>query len=203
MAPKRMRSTPSTLLLSLTVLTSLSSRPSTIIRPSIGAHAFTTYTYTSRTNDNFDLARRFERADKAEMRNDATLVASYVLARFLVWDVTSGAKVQPGWEVQDFVYLSGTFASATILVVYYAIAGLLSRTYEAENTPFANVGPAAVVRAVVNVVLCTPVWLATEHALQYGPDDIGGPTLATTVASGFLGFGSFMALAKTITAGMR
>jgi len=148
------------------------------------------------------LARRLERADTMEMRNDATLVACYVLCRFLVYDITSGAKIEPGWEIQDWIWLTGTFSSATVLVVYYVIAGLLSRTYE-SNTTFAAFGPSPIVRALVNVVLCCPVWLATEHLLGFGPPDIGGDTLAVSVVTGFVGLGSFMALAKALTAGMR
>ena len=148
------------------------------------------------------LTRRWNQADKVEIRNDATLVACYVLSRFLVYDITSGAKVQPGWEVQDWIWLTGTFSSAVVLMVYYVIAGLLSRAYE-SNTAFAVAGPSPVIRALVNVVLCTPIWLATEHLLGFGPSDIGGSTLAITVTTGFVGFGSFMALAKILTAGMR
>lgn len=149
-------------------------------------------------NDNF-LLRRFERADKIEIRNDSTLVACYVFYRFLVYDLTSGAKIQPGWEIQDWIWLTGTVSSATVLVVYYVVAGLLSRTYEA-NTAF---GPSPIIRSLVNVVLCCPVWLVTEHLLRFGPADIGGSTLSVAVANGFVGFGFFMALAKTLTAGLR
>jgi len=148
------------------------------------------------------LARRLEKADTTEMRNDATLVACYVLCRFLVYDVTSGAKIEPGWQIQDWIWLTGTFSSATVLVVYFVIAGLLSRTYE-SNTTFAAFGPSPVIRALVNVVLCCPVWLATEHLLGFGPADIGGDTLAMSVATGFVGLGSFMALAKVLTAGIK
>ena len=151
----------------------------------------------------FDLlSRRFDKADKIEMRNDATLVACYVLCRFLVYDITSGAKIEPGWEVQDWIWLTGTFSSATVLVLYYVTAGLLSRTYE-TNTSFAAFGPSPVLRAVINVALCCPVWLATEHFLGFGPSNIGGDTLAVSVATGFVGFGSFMALAKSLMVGIR
>lgn len=149
------------------------------------------------------LARRLEKADTMEMRNDATLVACYVLCRFLVYDITSGAKVQPGWEIQDWIWLTGTFSSATVLVVYYVVAGLLSRTYE-SNTTFAVFGPSPIARALLNVVLCCPVWLVTEHMLGFGPADIGGgDSLGVTVISGLVGLASFMAVAKTLTAGMR
>ena len=149
------------------------------------------------------LARRLEKADTIEMRNDATLVACYVLCRFLVWDITSGAKIEPGWEVQDWIWLTGTFSSATVLVVYYVVAGLLSRTYE-SNTTFSFFGPSPVGRALLNVFLCCPVWLVTEHMLRFGPPDIGGNTsLTVSVISGLVGLGSFMAVAKTLTARMR
>lgn len=149
------------------------------------------------------LARRLEKADTMEMRNDATLVACYVLCRFLIYDITSGAKVQPGWEIQDWIWLTGTFSSATVLVVYYVVAGLLSRTYE-SNTTFAVFGPSPIARALLNVVLCCPVWLVTEHMLGFGPADIGGGgSLGVTVISGLVGLASFMAVAKTLTAGMR
>jgi len=171
----------------------------------------------------FDLLlRRFERADKVEIRNDASLVACYVLCRFLVYDITSGAKIEPGWNIQDFIWLTGTFSSATVLVVYYTIAGLLSQSFQQQyllNRSWSSIGenssedddssesdddfPSSTIRALVNVVLCCPVWLATEHLLGFGPPDIGGNTLSVSVATGFIGFGSFMALVKTLTVRMK
>mmetsp|Transcript_12482 Transcript_12482/g.26421 ORF Transcript_12482/g.26421 Transcript_12482/m.26421 type:complete len:262 (+) Transcript_12482:15-800(+) len=147
------------------------------------------------------LARRFERANKTEIRNDATLVACYVLCRFLVYDITSGAKIEPGWEIQDWIWLTGTLSSATVLVIYYTVAGLLSRSFETSSSVTTVSSP--IVRALVNVALSCPVWLATEHLLGFGPPDIGGDTLSVAVATGFVGFGSFLALAKTLTAGIR
>ena len=154
-------------------------------------------------NDNKNLlSRRFERADKIEMRNDASLVACYVLCRFLIYDITAaGAKVSPGWEIQDFIWLTGTFSSATVLVVYYIIAGLLSRSFEDSSSSSYTSSP--IIRALINVVLCCPVWLETEHQLGFGPSDIGGNNLSVAVATGFIGMGSFMALAKTLTTGMK
>ena len=159
------------------------------------------------------LSRRFERADKTLIRDEATLVACYVLCRFLVYDISSGAKIEPGWEIQDFIWLTGTFSSATVLVIYYTVAGLLSRSFEEQpdyrswtsidDGSDSKDPSSSVVKAVVNVVLCCPIWLATEHLFGFGPADIGGNTLSVAVATGFLGFGSFMALAKILTAGMR
>merc|ERR1712085_92846 len=146
------------------------------------------------------LLRRFERADKIEIRNDAVLAASYVLGRFLAYDVAlSVARITPGWDVQDLVWLTETFSSATVLVVFYVVAGLMSRMYE-RNTLFA---PPPATKALVNVALCCPAWLLTEHLLGYGPADIAGDTFGGAVATGLLGLGSFMAVAKTLSSGMR
>jgi len=52
---------------------------------------------------------------------------------------------------------------------------------------------------LVNVALCCPIWLATEHLFHFGPSDVGGDTLSISIATGFIGLGSFMTLAKTLT----
>ena len=153
-----------------------------------------------RNGPNF-FVRRVEKADLIEIRNDATLCACYVLCRFFFYDLQSGAKVAPGWEIQDLIWLTGTCSSAVVLIVYYVVAGLLSRAYE-SNTAFSRLGLSPATKALVNVVLCCPVWLVTEHMLNFGPPGIGGGGPAITIATGLFGLGSFMVLAKTLTAGV-
>lgn len=141
------------------------------------------------------IMQRLQRADVLEIRRDAVLVACFVLSRFLVYDILTSVKVTPGWQVQDVVWLTGTFSSAVVLVTYWTIAGLLSRSFEASSTrPY---GP---IQVLVNVALCCPIWLATEHLLGFGPPDIGGSTLSEAIASGFLGLASFMTLSRALTA---
>ena len=152
------------------------------------------------------LLKRFKEADKIEIRNDATLVACYVLCRFFVYDIRSGAKMLPGFTVQDWIWLTGTFSSAVVLVLVYVAAGLVSRGYEpeADDSNFAKRlfgGPATfpLVRSLINVVLCCPVWLAIERLLGFGPANIGGETFSTMVLTGFVGLGSFMIVARILT----
>jgi hypothetical protein len=140
------------------------------------------------------LERRLQKADFSEMRRDAVLVTCFVLSRFLVYDILTSTKVTPGWVVQDVVWLTGTFSSATVLVIYWTIAGLLSKSFE-------NSGAYGPVQVLVNVALCCPIWLATEHIFGFGPSNIGGDTLSQAIATGFLGLASFMTLARALTSG--
>ena len=142
--------------------------------------------------EEFFLVQRFQKADFLEIRRDAVLVTCFVLSRFLVYDILTSTKATPGWVIQDVVWLTGTFSSAVVLVVYWTIAGLLSRTFETTR-PY---GP---VQVLVNVALCCPIWLATEHLFGFGPANIGGETLAQAIATGFLGLASFMALSRALT----
>jgi hypothetical protein len=155
-------------------------------------------------NDNNDnwLSKRLDKADVIEIRNDAALVACYVLCRFFIYDITTGTKITPGFEIQDIIWLTGTFSSATVLVMYWTLAGLLSRSYESSNnsnSSSSNSSPLSIYQTLVNVTLCCPIWLATEHYLHFGPSNIGGDTLSIAVGTGFIGLGSFMVLAKLIT----
>ena len=149
-------------------------------------------------NDDFEfLKRRLERANFGEIANDAILVTCFVLLRFLVYDVTTGTKIVPGWEVQDVIWLTGTLSSATVLVTYWTIAGLLSRSFEssaANSSPF---------QSIINVVLCCPIWIATEHWLQFGPPNISGSTLSGAIATGFVSLATWMVLVRTLTSRSR
>jgi hypothetical protein len=138
------------------------------------------------------LTERFQKADLLEIRRDAILVSCFVLSRFLVYDVLTSTKVTPGWVVQDFIWLSGTFSSAVVLIMYWSIAGLLSRTFEASRTYVP-------MQVLVNVALCCPIWLATEHLFGFGPANIGGETLSEAIGTGFLGLAAFMTLARALT----
>lgn len=139
--------------------------------------------------------RRFNRANKIEVRNDATLAASHVLCRFLAYDIPlSVNRITPGWEMQDVVWLTGTLSSATVLVLFYVVAGLLTRTYDVDF----QTTPPPPVKSLVNVALCCPAWLLTEHLLGYGPADIAGNSFGSAIGTGLVGLGLFMAVGKTI-----
>lgn len=145
------------------------------------------------------VTRRFSRANKIEIRNDTILAASFVLGRFLAYDIPlSVNRITPGWELQDVVWLTGTLSSATILVLCYVVAGLLTRTYDVDVPTL----PPPAVRAQVNVALSCPAWLLAEHLLGYGPADIAGNTFGGALETGLVGLGLFMAVSKTISSDM-
>jgi len=144
-------------------------------------------------------AQRLNQADPLEIRLDATLVACYVLCRFLVYDITmNDVKAVPGWEIRDWIWLTGTLSSATVLAFYWTCAGLLSRSFETTTTTTTS-NSRTLIQVLVNTALCCPTWLATEHLLHFGPADIGGPTLPIAIGTGFFGLASFMTLAKALT----
>lgn len=146
------------------------------------------------------VARRFNRANKIEIRNDAILAASFVHGRFLAYDIPlSVNRITPGWELQDIVWLTGTLSSATILVLCYVVAGLLTRTYDVD----VPTGPPPAARALVNVALSCPSWLLAEHLMGYGPADIAGNTFGCALKTGLVCLGLFMAVGKTISTDMR
>jgi len=149
-------------------------------------------------NINLDwISKRINRADIIIIRNDAFIITFYVLCRFLIYNITTGTKIAPGFDIQDAIWLSGTLSSATVLVTYWTVAGLLSRSFQSSYSDRSD-DNISTYQTLVNVALCCPIWLATEHLFHFGPSDIGGDTLSISIATGFIGLGSFMALAKTL-----
>lgn len=145
-------------------------------------------------NENTDwITERIERADLLGIRRDAILAACFVLCRFFVYDISTGAKTVPGWELQDVVLLTGTASSAIVLVTYWTIAGLLSRSFENDSSEFRPL------EILVNVALSCPIWLATEHLLEFGPPNIGGSSLDEAVLNGFVGLSLAMLLGRALT----
>jgi len=149
-------------------------------------------------NINLDwISKRINRADIIIIRNDAFIITFYVLCRFLIYDITTGTKITPGFDIQDAIWLSGTLSSATVLVTYWTVAGLLSRSFQSSYSDRGD-DNISTYQTLVNVALCCPIWLATEHLFHFGPSDIGGGTLSISIATGFIGLGFFMTLAKTL-----
>jgi hypothetical protein len=149
------------------------------------------------------LQQRLDQADILEIRSDTTLVVCYVLCRFLIYDITMNPPKQvPGWEVQDWIWLTGTFSSACVLAMYWTVAGLLSRSFESNATAPTST-EMVLLKTLVNTALCGPIWVATEHLLKFGPTDIGGPSLEIAIGTGFFGLASFMTLTKALTSTLR
>ena len=65
-----------------------------------------------------------EQIDPLEIRLDATLLAIYVLCRFLFYDITTGAKQTPRWELHDAIMVLQTFSSAIVLSGLWTMMGV-------------------------------------------------------------------------------
>mmetsp|Transcript_34654 Transcript_34654/g.62402 ORF Transcript_34654/g.62402 Transcript_34654/m.62402 type:complete len:265 (+) Transcript_34654:86-880(+) len=141
------------------------------------------------------LQRRLQRADFSEIQKDVILVSCFVLGRYFLHDITTGEKLVPGFDIQDIVWLTGTLSSAALLGLYWTAAGLLTRLFEIRGATL----PMILTANAVNIAMCCPLWIASEKYFQFGPPDIGGPTLGASIANGFLGLASFMAVIKTTT----
>jgi hypothetical protein len=136
---------------------------------------------TDDNNGNNDdwIASRLRRADFEEIQRDIILCVCFVLGRYLIYDISTGAKVVAGFDTQDIIWLTGTLSSSALLGIYWTMAGLfLTRLFETRGSSL------SLVANLVNIAMCCPLWIATEHFLHFGPSDIGGSTLDQTIANG-------------------
>lgn len=157
---------------------------------------------------------RLDGADWAEVRSDATLAACYVLARFLVYDVGTGPKQVPGWELDDWVRIVSTLSSAAVLAACWTVCGLLV-TQSFEPPIGGDIGSGsggedgtrrptdAVALTLVNVMVATPLWLTAEQVLRLGPPGWQHYPSDGAYAATALGLASVMVLAKSTATGWR
>lgn len=151
-------------------------------------------------NDDDWISSRLQRADFEEIQRDILILTCFVLGRYFIYDISTGAKVVAGFDTQDAIWLTGTLSSATLLGIYWTIAGLfLTRLFETTR----GISSLSLIANLVNIAMCCPLWIATEHFLHFGPSDIGGSTLDQSIANGFLGLTIFMTGMKTITSDWR
>lgn len=146
------------------------------------------------------LASRLEYVDPLEIRLDATLAAIYVLCRFLIFDITTGAKDRPGWELHDVIMLLQTFSSAIALAVLWTGAGVLTRNFE-DGSSELNVR-----KVVWTAALSAPIWVLLEIHIGWPPAGIlyaSGEDLVTLVTTSSIGLCSIMLLGKYFTSGWR
>lgn len=147
------------------------------------------------------LTDRIQNADPLEIRLDATLASIYVLCRFLIFDVTTGAKDHPGWEFKDVLWLLQTSSSAILLATLWTGAGLLTRIFE-DGSYEVNA-----LKVVATVILAAPIWLLLEIQFGWPPAGLlyaeGANDMITLVLTGSAGLCSVMLLGKYLTSGWR
>lgn len=154
------------------------------------------------------MTQRFEMADWLEIRLEATLVSCYVLSRFLWYDIATGAKSIPGWELQDWVRILSTISSAILLSACWTGSGLLvTQSFEVQETTTRSTTttdsssaspPIWLVLTLVNVLVATPLWLWLEQVLQFAPPGLEVYDMGIYLTSG-LGLASIMVVAKLLT----
>ena len=147
------------------------------------------------------LTDRIQNADPLEIRLDATLASIYVLCRFLIFDITTGAKDHPGWEFKDVLWLLQTSSSAILLAALWTGAGLITRIFE-DGSYEVNI-----LKVLGTVVLAAPIWLLLEIQFGWPPAGLlyaeGADDVITLVLTGSVGLCSVMLLGKYLTSGWR
>ena len=163
------------------------------------------------------LSSSLDRENSLEMRLDATLVSIYVLARFLVYDIASGAKDNPGLDIQDWVRILSAISSAIILSGCWSLCGLvMTRSFqtqqekENEQDEGKTIIPIddnlrTVILTLVNTSLSMPIWFLLERAFNFGPPgfDLRDCSSIEVVLSTGLGLAATMIVAKTATNGWK
>lgn len=136
---------------------------------------------------------RWDAADTAEIRNDATMASCHTLAKFLAYDITLPIKEVPGMEVEDVVALLDTFTSCAILAVLWTGAGLVTRIFEGIGGEI-NWG-----RLMQTTMLAAPPWLLLELVLGWPAFE--GPGVERIVI-GSLGLLATMSLARFVSSSL-
>eukprot|EP00986_Skeletonema_menzelii_P007642 scaffold3010_cov79-Skeletonema_menzelii.AAC.2 len=111
-------------------------------------------------NTNSKISSIIEQVDPLEIRLDATLLAIYVLCRFLFYDVTTGVKQTPGWELHDVIMLLQTFSSAIVLAGLWTLVGVFGTGLFQYDT--LDVDNELRKRLIANVIISAPLWVVIE-----------------------------------------
>jgi hypothetical protein len=147
-----------------------------------------------------------QNANLLEIRLDATLASCYGLCRFLIYDITTGAKDVPGWQLSDLIMLGGAFSSCIILSLIWSVVGIYTGVFEARYSDDYDLLNIASTAAIVG-----PLWLIVEIGCGWPPsgvmlaNDFAADSSITvyTIATGTIGLMSVMCLGKTLTSGWR
>ena len=114
------------------------------------------------TPDSFDLSE----IDPLEIRLDATLLAIYVLCRFLFYDVSTGAKDTPGWELHDVIMILQTFSSVIALSGVWTLVGcatgIFRYDYDASTSDVVWKKP-----LLTTAIISGPIWISIEVAFGW------------------------------------
>ena len=106
------------------------------------------------------MSERIERANWIEVREDATLCAIHVLARFLIYDISLPSKEIPGFEIVDVVAVLDTFSSAGVLAMLWTLNGVfVTGLFAPNDDEYKNAYSS---RLVATTLLSVPLWITVE-----------------------------------------
>ena len=157
-----------------------------------------------------------EQVDPLEIRLDATLLAIYVLCRFLFYDITTGVKQSPGWELHDVIMLLQTLSSAIVLSGLWTLVGVFGTGLFQYDTTL-DVDNELRKKLFTNAIISAPLWIVIEIVCGWPTAGVfwlesGGirglesiflgnqewPLLFTLMGSGFVGVAFIMILGRYV-----
>ena len=143
-----------------------------------------------------------------EIRLDTTLASCYALCRFLIYDITTGAKDVPGWQLSDFIMLGGAFSSCIVLSIVWTIAGISTGIFEVRYGDDYDL-----LKTISTAAIAGPLWLAIETVSGWPPSGVifgnglplGGDmsVILYPIITGTIGLAIIMCGGKTVTSGWR
>ena len=161
------------------------------------------------TEDHF-ITDAFKSSDLLEIRLDATLASCYGLSRFFIYDITTGAKDMPGWQLSDFIMLGGAFSSCIVLSILWTFVGIFTGIFESTST---SDDENSFLQIVLTALIVGPFWLLVEICLGWPPSGVlimdnlitGNiiDMIVGTVATGTIGLASVMAIGRSIPPELR
>ena len=157
-------------------------------------------------NEDWMLSQKIENANPLEIRLDATLASCYGLCRFLIFDITTGAKDVPGWQMSDIIMLGGAFSSCIVLSLLWGLIGTLTGIFESLYSDDYDLLNIASTAAIVG-----PLWLLVEILFGWPPGGVmpaqnfadDSSNILYTIGTGTVGLMSVMCLGKTLKSGWR
>ena len=110
-----------------------------------------------------------------EIRSDVTLAACYSLCRFLMFDITTGAKSVPGWQLSDWIMLAGAFSSCMVLGLLWTAVGLAMGLFVENDddnictTSIHSWKKNTLGKTAATACLVGPLWLLVETICGWPP----------------------------------
>ena len=166
--------------------------------------------FSNKDDDNEDdmiiIPHAMKNANFLEIRLDATLASCYGLCRFLIYDLTTGAKEVPGWQLSDFILLGGAFSSCIVLSLIWTVVGIYTGIFDVDAQYTTSNDDYDLFSIAFTAAIVGPLWLAIEVLCGWPPSgvilannfevEIASTDFFYAIATGSVGLMSVMSLCK-------